>query len=360
MKRECFAVLPTSPLVLHYCFTNHSVIMAKQTSLFGKISGKLGAVVFSTSGGQTISREYNPSVSNPNTEAQVNQRARMKLMSQISASLASVIAMTKEGLVSKRNKFVKKNFASSYALDGVAQVTYENLQLTEGNLALPTIALVVDVYQGSRNLICSFTDAPSPNIARVVWCVFSKSAEGQLNLVASAIQTQREFTGGGSTFYFSQQFNGMPAGDLVVYAYGMVDTSERATAEYGNLNVVTGSDLARLVASRAIDYTDYQFTQTRGTTMGADNTPVQPTPAGSVRVYATALGNGGSVTGAGVYEVGASVTLTATANDGYQFARWIKNGTSETVSTSNPYTFNASEQVDLVAVFEVQGGGGGL
>ncbi len=57
--------------------------MAKQTSLFGKISGKLGAVVFSTSGGATISREYNPHVANPNTDAQINQRARMKLMSQL-------------------------------------------------------------------------------------------------------------------------------------------------------------------------------------------------------------------------------------------------------------------------------------
>lgn len=360
MKRAFFALMSDCPNILHYCFTNHSFIMGKVTSLYGKTTGKIGSIVFSTSGGETIAREYNPHVANPNTQAQVDQRARMKLMSQLSASLSPVIAMTKEGLVSRRNKFVKKNFASSYALDGVAQVTYENVQLTEGNLALPTITLLADVYQGSRNLVATFSEEPSPNIARVVWCVFSKSTEGQLSLVASAIQTQREFSGGGTTYYFSQQFNDMPAGDLVVYAYGMVDTSERATAEYGNLNVVTGSDLAKLVASRAISFTDYQFTKTRGTTMGADNQPVQPTPAGSIRVYATALGNGGSVTGAGVYEVGASVTLTATANDGYQFARWIKNGTSETVSTSNPYTFNAAEQVDLVAVFEVQGGGGGL
>ena len=61
--------------------------MAKNTSLFGKVSGKIGAVVFSTSGGQTISREYNPHVSNPNTQAQIDQRARMKLMSQLSAAL---------------------------------------------------------------------------------------------------------------------------------------------------------------------------------------------------------------------------------------------------------------------------------
>lgn len=329
--------------------------MAKQTSLFGKISGKLGAVVFSTSGGETISREYNPNVANPSTDAQINQRARMKLMSQLSASLAPCIAMTKDGLTSKRNKFVSKNFENSYALNGTAQVTYENLQLTEGNLGLPTIAAQAQSSGGSRSLIVSFTQAPSANIKRVVWCVFSKSTEGRLSFVESAIQSTREYNTGEVTVYFMQLFENMPSGDLVIYAYGMVDTSERASANYGNLNVVDGSDIARLVATRAISYTDYQFTQTRGTTMGANNQSILPPEEGSVRIYATALGDGGSVSGGGTYQIGASVTLTATPAQGYRFVRWVKNGTSETLSTSNPYTFNAATQLDAVAIFELGG-----
>ena len=334
--------------------------MAKQTSLFGKISGKLGAVVFSTSGGETISREYNPNVANPSTDAQVNQRARMKLMSQLSASLAPCIAMTKDGLVSKRNKFVKKNFENSYALNGTAQVTYENLQLTEGNLGLPTIAAQAGVVEGSRVLGVSFTQAPSANIKRVVWCVFSKSTEGRLSFVESAITETREHDTGDVVVYFYHVFNDMPSGDLVIYAYGMVDTSERATANYGNLNVVDGSDIARLVATRAISYTDYQFTQTRGTTMGANNQSILPPSDNEVRIYATALGDGGSVSGGGNYQIGASVTLTATPAQGYRFVRWVKNGTSETLSTSNPYTFTAATQIDALAIFELSGGNDSL
>lgn len=72
--------------------------MAKQTALFGKVSGKLGAVIFSSSGGETITREYNPKVSNPSTHAQVNQRARMKLMMQLSAVFAPVITFRRVGL----------------------------------------------------------------------------------------------------------------------------------------------------------------------------------------------------------------------------------------------------------------------
>lgn len=327
--------------------------MAKQTSLFGKISGKLGAVVFSSSGGETISREYNPHVANPSTQAQVDQRARMKLMSQLSAALSPVLAMTKDGLVSKRNKFTKLNFPASYALNGVAQITYENVQLTEGNTALPALSALGVVDSNKLTIDAGFVQAPTATINRVVYCLFRKSNEAKLEYVLSQIVSERILPD--NQVFFNVAFQNLPLAEYVLFAYGMSDTSERATASYGNLNVVTASDLARLVATRAISFSDYQFTQTRAITIASDGTAVQPEQAGNVRVYATALGNGGTVSGGGSYEPGASVTVTATPASGYRFVRWVKNGTSQTVSTDNPYTFNVQEQTDLVAVFELGG-----
>lgn len=325
--------------------------MAKQTSLFGKISGKLGAVVFSTAGGETISREYNPNVSNPSTQAQVNQRARMKLMSQLSASLSPVLAMTKDGLVSKRNKFTKLNFPASYALNGVAQVTYENVQITEGNTALPALAAGAGINQDKMQMGVLFYEEPSASISRVVYCLFRKTNEGKLDYVKSDINSQRVSQGVEGFFY--SQFTNLPIAEYVVFAYGMSDTSERATASYGNLNVVTASDLARLVATRAISFSDYQFTQTRAITIGSDGQAVQPEQAGKVRCYVTALGNGGSVSGGGSYDIGASVTVVATPASGYEFQYWMLNGTQQRVSSDASYTFTIQQQTDLVAVFDV-------
>lgn len=325
--------------------------MAKQTSLFGKISGKLGAVVFSTSGGETISREYNPNVSNPSTQAQVDQRARMKLMSQLSASLSPVLAMTKDGLVSKRNKFTKLNFPASYALNGVAQITYENVQITEGNTALPALSAGAGINQDKMQMGVLFYEEPSASISRVVYCLFRKSNEGKLEYVKSDINSQRVAQGAEGFFY--SQFPNLPIAEYVVFAYGMSDTSERATVSYGNLNVVTASDLARLVATRAISFSDYQFTQTRAVTIGSDGQAVQPEQAGKVRCYVTALGQGGTVSGGGSYDIGASVTVVATPASGYDFQYWMLNGTQQRVSTDASYTFTIQQQTDLVAVFDV-------
>lgn len=326
--------------------------MGKVTSLYGKTTGKIGSIVFSTSGGETIAREYNPHVANPNTMAQVDQRARMKLMSQISAALSPSLAYTKSGLVSARNKFVKRNFGSSYALNGSAQVSYENLQLTEGNLGLPAIYAEASAVGGQRVINAAFVEEPSTNIKRIVYSFFQKTEEGNLSYITSVIVSER--TTSGVTGYFVSGSIEIPEGDIVVYAYGMIDTSESATARYGNLNVVTGSDLARLVATRAISFTDYQFTQTRGLTMGANNQPVTPSEQGKVRIFATPLGQGGTVTGAGTYDVGDSVTLTATANAGYTFRAWLKNGTNEVLSSANPWTFSAESQIDAIAAFDVE------
>lgn len=333
--------------------------MGKVTSLYGKTTGKIGSIVFSTSGGETIAREYNPHVANPNTQAQVDQRARMKLMSQLSASLAPVIAMTKDGLVSKRNKFVKRNFASSYASQGVAQISYENVQLTEGNAALPVIAGEV-VTQGNADVGVTYLwDVPASSISRVVWCLFLKTDEGKLSLLESKIVSTRYDEGVDGYFacyWENMGFDGDKKAleNYVIYAYAMSDTSERASAQYGNLNVSSANDLARLVANRSINFSDYLFSQTRGASWNAGQTALTTTSPGMARVFVTALGVGGTVSGGGTFAIGSEVTVVATPASGWTFRHWLYNGTSLVASTSASYTFTLNEQTDLLAVFDAE------
>lgn len=334
--------------------------MGKVTSLYGKTNGKIGSIVFSTSGGYTIAREYNPHVANPNTIAQVNQRARMKLMSQLSAALSPVIAMTKDGLVTKRNKFVKKNFENSYALNGIAQISYENVQLTEGSIGLPQ--LILSAGTQDTNPYVYLATEPAQNVARVVYCVFEKTQENKLALVKSVVATERNKSGHLGYFFYAEMtglavtfpdIDGEFSKEYVVYAYGMIDTSEKASTKYGNLNVQSASDIATLVANRSISFEDFQFTQTRGTTVGHGSGGDTPTPEGKARVFVTALGNGGEVSGGGTFDIGTQVTVTATPAQGYDFVRWAYNGSNNTASTSATYSFTLNGQTDLVAIFQI-------
>lgn len=318
--------------------------MAIQQSLFGKINGKIGGVVFSTSGGIQITREYNPNVANPNTQAQVNQRARMKLMSQLSAVMAPVITMQKMGLVSARNQFTKRNFGYSYVSEGEAQISYENIQLTQGNAALPAIVFVNDGAVRSLQL----EQAADASVSRVVYIIYRKTAEGKLQYVQSFVN---EYPGDDGKF--NQIVPSAIANDnFVFYAYGMKDMNAKATAQYGELNVTTANDLATLVASRKISMTDFQFTQTRGATSNG-GAPIEPTPAGKARVYVTANGPG-TVSGAGLFDVGTNVTVVATPNDFARFDGWYLNGSNQRISTAESYTFQLNETTDLVAQFANQ------
>ena len=62
---------------------------------------------------------------------------------------------------------------------------------------------------------------------------------------------------------------------------------------------------------------------------------------------------GGNVSGGGTFEENTSVTVTATAQDGYKFVKWTENGSQ--VSTDASYTFTVTENCTLVAVFEEDG-----
>lgn len=232
----------------------------KLNGFTGKGTGKLGSSVFSVNGGEQIVRQYQSVVANPNTEAQVDQRAKMKLMSQVAAALAPILAFRKAGLKSARNLFISKNFPSVTATEGEAEVNIPNLQITQGSIGLPAIS-------GSRqqsNLAVSIDDSLSSSIAsRVVFCLISRTTEGSLVVVDSAIENVTP------EWAYDHVFEDVPTGELFVYAYGIKDADSAATSNFGNYNVATATDVAKLVSTRKLSTADYTFTKTVGVKIAA-------------------------------------------------------------------------------------------
>lgn len=322
----------------------------KLSGISGTGSGKLGNMVFATVNGQQVVRQYQPNVTNPNTVSQSNSRAKLKLLSQLSAALGDVIAIPRSGMQSSRNRFIKRNYGLAFANNGEAQLSYENIQLTIGNGGLAAITASRDA---NNRLTIALQDDASPAISRVVYIVYKKTDEGELALIKDIVTEIP-----GENRRFEVETSGV-AGELVFFAYAMKDANAQATAKFSNMQVSSGVDIAKLVINRTITNAEYGFTGTRGATMDASGNLIEPIPAGKVRVYVTKVGQG-EVSGGGLVDEGSQVTVNAVPATNYTFDGWYlqADGGQTLVSSNQQYTFTANETVDLVAQFNYHSGGG--
>ena len=224
---------------------------------FLKGVGKIENIVVSQMGGVSIARAYQPNVMNPKTEKQVDQRARLKLASQIAAAMSPVIAMAKNGLVSGRNQFISKNMDLITASEGTAQMQFAKVQLTNGSIPLP--ALKVE-YQSDGTIGFGLVSDPGDSVSRIVYALFKKNADGQLQYYKSYITENPT-----SNKDYLMGETGMD-GEVAIYAYGIKDLSTSAKVKYDSYNIASGADIAKLVSTRTMSASDYQFTKTSGIT----------------------------------------------------------------------------------------------
>lgn len=332
----------------------------KLNGLLGTGSGKLGTSVFTTVKGVQIVRQHQPVITNPSTKLQVSQRSRFKLVSQLAASMADVIAIPRIGLTSSRNLFIKKNMPAVLGNVEGAQVSYEKLQLTNGTAALPDIVAT----RAGGNLDLQLASDARAIVNRVIYCIFTKDSSGQLMLNTSAVVSVESDAGDDGCFQLQTTDI---AGDLAIYAYGMKDTSASASATFGNYKVTNASDIATLVSNRSISSKDFIFTKTRGTTLFngeeenvtvGENQVMVHLNVGANGQAKVKIGDGDQVTVlAGTsfrkaVDKGSKIVFDSFSDAGYIMGPWINNSDGSTVSSSKMYTVNSvQDNIDISISF---------
>lgn len=118
--------------------------MALIQGITGGLSGKMGSAVFRQRHGKTVVTQYQPAVANPNSDGQVVQRAKFKLVSQLAAVLNDYAAIPRNGSVSGRNTFTKLNLPAVEAVSEggkLQQVSLDvlSVKLTDSAKTAPTI-----------------------------------------------------------------------------------------------------------------------------------------------------------------------------------------------------------------------------
>lgn len=153
----------------------------KLQGFVGKGTGKLGASVWTIRKGVQVIREYNDKVSNPNTPAQVGQRAKFKLLTQLSSIVggSGIFFRNLRPGESMRNAFMRANM-NAVTLDQSGQVALLNtadVVLTDGNKMAPyasfnrsTGALTVDLTaEGVADIMgIGYAVITLPDVGRVI------------------------------------------------------------------------------------------------------------------------------------------------------------------------------------------------
>lgn len=303
-------------------------------------TGKLGSMVYSVRNGQQIVRQYNPIVANPSTAAQVEARSKMKLMSQLAAIVAPVIAINAEGLKSKRNLFISRNYPLAGYDENAAQIDMRGVQLTKSNTAFPDFE--VDRSNGTSIAVHLSEDATNL-FDRVIYCAVISQADGSLRLWDDVLVTE---AGAGGLFPAVLPYT---PNAIAVYGYGIRANNDDAKAAYANLKSGDAGKLAEILTSRSATLAAITISETKGCVLEVGEDSGETIASNMARL--TVEKNGiGSVSGAGLYQIGTEVTVEATTSNGSTFAGWF-NAQNVQVSANASYTFTINDNVTLTAKF---------
>lgn len=325
--------------------------MAKINPINGKMAGKIGGIMYQINHGMQIVKEKPLVVANPNTNAQVQVRAKLKLLSQLSSALAPVIAIKRDGILTPRNQFTSRNYGYVTIADNVASMPIEDVQLTKGSIGLAGLIVERDAEKISVQLAEDSHNA----VARVVYIVLQRTSAGGVMPAASVVQSVA-----GADGLFAAELP-LVEGLITVHAYGIRDNNAQATAAFGNMSVPSADAVAKVIASRNVKASDYSLTETRGIELADGSTSGESgNTRFSVALSAQAIGGNFStspaLTGAGRYEEGAAVVATApaTAQIGGNTAPFVGWYNGASLVSSNPsYSFSMpASSVSLVAKYE--------
>lgn len=309
----------------------------------GKARGKVGSIVYAISAGQQIAREYQPVVANPSTTPQVENRSKLKLMSQLAAAYKGSIAIRKDGLKSARNQFISQNYDKVSIVGTAANVNLNRVQLTKSNVGMG--GFNADRSSGTK-IAVALNENMAANFDKVVYNAFRKDAIGNLIALGSAVVNKDAVSGdfAGELPYTQDA--------VVVYAYGMKINSERANAAFSNMTAPSGEKVAKLIATSADVAAGTTLSQTAGLTMMVGEDTADSDDVEHFSVGVTKSGNG-SVSGGGRYLAGQTAVVTATPDAEATFVAWKRNSPSgEVVSTSAQYSFEVESDIVLCAVFQ--------
>ena len=267
----------------------------------------------------------------------------------------------------------------SCTVNAMANTGYTFTNWTENGNVVSTHASYTFVVTGNRNLVANFTAIQNYTISVSANPTNGGTVtgggtyqQGQSCTVNATPATGYNFTNwteNGNVVSSNASYTFIVTGNRTLVAHFQTQTyTITASADPSTGGTVSGGGTfnygqsCTLTASPATGYTFVNWTK-NGTQVSSNATYTFAVTESAAYVahfqiqsYTISVNanptNGGTVTGGGSYNYGASCTVTATANTGYDFVNWTENGTP--VSSDATYTFSVTGYRTLTANFELQ------
>lgn len=205
-------------------------------------SGKLGSSVFAISKGVTVERQYQPRVFNPQTKAQVQQRAKFKLLSGLSSVVAPFACLLTEGLQTQANMFIKKNMQFVSVSGEIANISMPNIQISGGSNSFVTPTFTITQGTGTGSIPAE--DVAAAGFDGVVFLVVGTKRPSVARITGKVVLAPSENA-------YSIEFR-VPGSfqEYHLYAYG-IKLTDRGVSTYGDLNSIS-ENVVQVSVSRLI------------------------------------------------------------------------------------------------------------
>lgn len=230
--------------------------------------GKVGGLITYKVGDNVYFRALQAHVHNPRTEAQTEQRAKIKLCSQLSAIFRHFIAIFPSSGKSSRALFQRYLFQNIDFNEGQAEKSLRTIDLSHTITNLPSINFEHDDYRGMNVIKFFLISEPRQEIKRVFYFLFKVLDNRKLMFVNAYLTDTRSTPGiDGYFVWFCTDVRltdeEVTDAEYFIYAYGMCDLSEQATRRWGKNTFEPIYYVADQIKEGVITPDLYKFTLTK-------------------------------------------------------------------------------------------------